>query len=124
MEQDKTGKTFEDNTLLRLRRQFSENEACKFLFEQISKLKFRVGELQSENAELADMLKKEKLRKDPASGNPVKKNIREWDKDQLVADLKKNISTQQKNNSELTKKLKDWRDKYFSLLAQTEKKTT
>lgn len=45
---------FSDTILLKITREFTKDEAVKYLISEVRELKFRIGELGSENAELKD----------------------------------------------------------------------
>ncbi len=120
--------TFDDNILLSLRRQYSKDESFNYLLSEISKLKFKIGELQSENAELQDQLSKLKADVSVKSTQSIKTEIpplseskKQFKKDQYVAQLLKQISTQGKTNAMINKDRTMWMNKFFDIQNRLEK---
>ena len=97
-----------DTVLLRIHRQYSKDEAMKALFSEISFLKFRIGELASENEELKAII----------AGNVERKTAKHWKKDEYVAELRRNLKDMHKIRLEFKKNYVEYRDKYYSLLAK------
>lgn len=97
----------EDWPLLQVHRQYGKNEAMKMLFDEISSLKFQIGELKSENEELKHLLKKGKTNN--------KETVTELQKDAYVQQLKATIKRAVKRKSEFEKRMIEWRNKYFDL---------
>lgn len=102
----------DDPILLKLHRRYGKDEALKYLFEEISSLRFQLGEMASENAELSDLLSKPS---EPSEG----KTAKEWKKDDYVNELKKTIEGINKKKTQAKKDAIMWRDRYFSLLAKS-----
>jgi hypothetical protein len=111
----------EDNVLLKIRRDYTHDEAINFVMESLRESKFRNGELLSENAELKyanklltienDLLKKEINHKNP-------KLTKEDVKEQRFVELNKKLIA---NGSEIKKLKSDvdlWRSKYLNLNKQ------
>ena len=112
--------TFDDNILLKLHRAYGKDEAFKYLFEEIRQLKerisirdFKIGEQKSEIAELQHQ---------QTSAVKKKKIEPEWDKDLYIQDLKKDNSTLQAKNTQLTKDVTIWRNRFLSLQATNNSK--
>ena len=106
-----------DAVLLRIHRQYGKDESTKYLFDEISRLQFQIGELKSENAELAAAIQKAPAEeKKPSTSVP-----KEWTKELYAKELKTTIKRMVKTNSEAKKNATEWRDKYFSLLAKYNK---
>ena len=102
----KENKFSEDKILLKLYRQYGKDEALKYLFDEISRLKFQVGELKSEVAELKHM-----------QDQPETKGITY---DENMTELIKEKKTKAKNYTRLKKEVTEWRNKYFNIIAQTQ----
>lgn len=101
----------DDPVLLKLHRKYGKDEALKYLFEELSSLRFKLGELASENSELSGLLSK------PKEG----KTAKEWKKDDYVKELKKLLDRARENKRQAEKDCIMWRDRYFSLLAESSK---
>lgn len=96
----------DDSLLLKLHRQYSKDECAAVLFAEIKKLQFQIGEHKSYIAELED---ENKNLKKPPSPLPS------------IHSEKKADATAGKKHSAMAKQMIEWRNKYFSLLASTQK---
>lgn len=99
----------DDPVLLKLHRTYGTNEALKYLFDEISQLKFKIGELISENAELNDKINYP----DSEETKPAK----HWKKDDYFKLLSEQFDVLNKKHAITKKDLEMWRSKYFSLMA-------
>ena len=93
----------EDAVLLKLHRTYGKDEAIKYLFDEISSLRFKIGELKSENAELIYQ-------------NNIIRGVKQWSKDEYILELKSIIKSRQKVNSKLQKEIISLRNKYIGLI--------
>lgn len=94
----------EEAILLKLKREFTDNEAVQILLKRISELEFELGIVKSERDEAIDRMK---------IGKPKK----QWLKDELVEQMQYQIQRQQKRNTEDRKQLEMYRNRYFSIIA-------
>jgi flagellar biosynthesis chaperone FliJ len=101
----------DDKVLLKLYRIYGKDEALKHLFDEISKLRFQVGELKSENAELEHKVTHK-------TSGPT--GVRHWSYDEYVMELKNLIKAKAKKNSILERDMNRWRNDYFNLLLKSE----
>lgn len=100
--------------LLKIKRQFSKAEAVAALLKIISDLQFEVGELKSEVSELK--FRNHQLTLAPKiDGVKTKK---EWLKDDIIAEMDKQLKSHQAKNTLCNKSLNEWRNKYFSISNQ------
>lgn len=90
--------------LLKLKREFTTNEAVQSLLKIVSALEVEIGVLKSERDEAIDRAKEGRTKK-------------EWLKEELVSDLNNQMKRQQKRLTEANKAMEEWRNKYFSLMA-------
>lgn len=97
----------EREVLLKIKREFSNNEIIQLLFKKISDLEFEIGILRSERDEAL-----EKVNKIHTGDGQIKKA---WLKDELVARMDEEIKQNQKRNTEMRKQLEEWKEKYFAL---------
>lgn len=98
--------------LLKIKRDFSENEAVQSLLKIIASLEIEIGVLKSEKDELNyELLKISKLKEE--GGLKPKK---QWHKDELVEHLNDRFVKLSDKHEKTTKLLNEWRNKYFSLL--------
>jgi len=113
---------FSDNILLRIHRQYSKDESMKYLFEELAKLKFKIGEQKSEIEELKDNSSGRKeiaeLKKEIVELNQIKNQMGKidpaWRKEQYILDLKNQIQ----RRSERIKAMQVWQSKYLNLMAR------
>lgn len=106
---------YEDTILLQLHRQFSKDEAVKQLLEEISKLKFTIGEMKSEVDEAKDEVIKLK-----ASPDHVPK---EWTMDDYVKELKTKYKAMKEERNKAIVAIKFWEDRYYEEVAKAIIKT-
>lgn len=93
--------SFEDNIILRIRRQYSKDESMNFVLDSLTKAKLEIGMLKSELAEERDINRelRSQLEQKRVKDNDVKKSV------------KKKIE-EMAEQSRLTI---FWRDKYLEL---------
>lgn len=96
--------------LLKLKRDFTTNEAVQSLLKIVSALEIEVGMLKSELAESKDYIVKLKTQE--------KGSKKEWLKDDVIKQMNKDLEVSQKKHTEYKKSFEQWRQKYFTLLAQ------
>ncbi len=96
--------------LLKIKREFTTNEAVQSLLKIVSALEIEIGMLKSERDEAIS--KAEKVR---VEGTKTKK---EWLKDDVVFQMDKQMKATEKKAAESQKSLNEWRNKYFSLMAR------
>ncbi len=101
---------FEDTILLAIKRDFTESEAVQQLLKMLSEKEIEIGVLTSERDEADDTA--EKLRTQPTMTK------KQWLQDEVFFDLKHEVETLIRKNKEHKQKMEDWRNKYFTLLAQ------
>lgn len=89
----------DENVLLKIHRQFKEDEAFSFLFGFIKNLKFKIGEMKSELEELKDL---------------NKPYIRD-------KELKKNYANLQKKHEGVCKDLKHYQNLYYAEKVKNER---
>lgn len=99
---------FEDTILLKIKRDFTENEAIAYLKKLLSEKQIEIGMLKSELAEVKHKLVQPKNTK------------KEWLKDELIAHLDEREKAAQKNYKSALNSVNEWRNKYFSLIAKKE----
>ena len=95
--------------LLKIRRDFTVNEAVQSLLKIISSLEFEIGMLKSDLAEARFKIHKLETNE--------KKTKKEWLKDDLIGLMDEQLKQKTKKVTELSKSVNDWRNKYFSLMA-------
>ena len=122
--------THDDTILLKIHRQYSEKEAVAYLEgllkqknDEIAQLKFKIGELNSENSEIKDSfvnLQKEfiTLQKQLEKKVNAKK---EWNLNDYTLALEGTIKKLNKKASDRTENVNKWRNMYFDILAKYEK---
>ena len=103
---------WEETVLLKIKRDFTQNEAVQRLLKIISDLELEIGILKSERDEAIDTLNK--FRTLPT------KTKKQWLQEEVFTDLKKENEILKNKNIENKKLFTEWRNKYFSLLAHTE----
>lgn len=87
-------------TLLQIKRNWSENEVISLLMKENKSLKFRIGELISELDELKDT---------------QKNKINEYKKDDYVKSLLDEINRHREKKNNYEKQMIEWRNKYYIL---------
>jgi len=87
-------------SLLQIKRNWSENEVISLLMKENKSLKFRIGELISELDELKDT---------------QKNKINEYKKDDYVKSLLDEINRHREKKNNYEKQMIEWRNKYYSL---------
>lgn len=102
---------FEDSILLKIKREFTENEAVQQLLKMVSELEIEVGMLKSEKEELIH--KMEKLRTLPTMTK------KQWLQEEAFAAVVSELEGIKKKKEEFKKSMESWRNRYFSLLATT-----
>lgn len=102
--------SFDETILLKIKREFTTNEAVQQLLKLLSERETEIGVLKSELSEAID--KAEKLRTES------KMTKKEWLKDEVIAQIEHLRKTEQKKLVLYKKSLEDWRYKYFNLLAK------
>lgn len=97
--------------LLKIKRDFTSNEAVQSLLKIVSGLEIEVGTLKSELHEAQHKL--ERIRKERTLTK------KQWMEEEIVIEFSKEIIQLKKKNKELQKQANDWRDRYFNLLNKT-----
>lgn len=97
--------------LLKIKREFTTNEAVQSLLKIISALEMEIGVLKSEVSEARD--KAERIRQERTLTK------RQWMEEEIFLHLSQELKIQTRKNTEHSKSAADWRNKYFSLLAKT-----
>lgn len=92
--------------LLKIKRSFSKDESVAALLQMISQLRFEIGVLKSELHEIKH------------KPTQVTKTRKEWEKEPLFHEMKKNSDAVAKKNKQLNKDVISWRNQYFSILAK------
>jgi predicted RNA-binding protein YlqC (UPF0109 family) len=95
-------KLISEDVLLRIYRQYSKDESVTLLIDEMRKARFRIGELESENAERGDVIYKlgDKI-------NALKKEIatlKNTSEAEIISDLRSQIRQMQDTIKLLTKK--------------------
>lgn len=108
---------FENEILLRIRRKYKDNENVKLLLQMISSLQMELGMVKSERDELLDKLKEKSVVEKVVVENG--KTRKAWTKDEVFADIKKELEVLRKRKTELSKDNEKWRNRYFALAAKT-----
>jgi len=104
---------FKENVLLKIKRDYSKDEATAVLLKELSDAKFKIGELTSEIEELKGEIIK--LRMIPTSNGKTK---RQWLQDEIFTEVNETNKKNRKINNELRRELQTYKDKYFILLAK------
>ena len=102
--------TFEDNVLLRIRRQYSKDEAIAVLNKRLSTAEFKNGELLSEIAELKNEIQ---LLKNPPLQVGEKKKRKQWLKDDVIAKMNEEKKELHDKLLQKTREAELWMSKYF-----------
>ena len=104
--------------LLKIKREWSQDEAVNSLLKVIAKLRFDIGVLESDLAEVK-YEKHQILNKVKIEGTKTKK---EWLKDELIQQYDRQAILAIKRNTDLQKSLSDYQNLYFNLKLTTQKK--
>jgi len=99
--------------LLKIKREFTTNEAVQSLLKIVSGLETEIGVLKSEVAEAQD--KAEKIRKERTLTK------KQWMQEEMFEYLNKEHETLRARIKEYKKSMEDWQAKYFNLLAANNK---
>lgn len=99
--------------LLKIKREYSKDEAVAIVLSELKECKFKNGELLSEIDELKSEI--DKLRMIPTSNGRTK---RQWLQDEIVVEVNKENKQFRKINSDLRRELQTYKDKYFILLSK------
>lgn len=106
--------SWDEKTLLKIYREFENDEAINVLKKEISQLNFKAGEMISEIAELKHSLQ--------VARNPTEQEGRKrkklWTKDELISTYEERLKAQRTKITRLEKELNEWRNKYFSEIAK------
>ena len=102
---------WDDTILLKIKREFTDNEAVQQLLKMISELEVEIGVLKSERDEAVDMAKK--LRTVPTMTK------KQWLQEEVFVSVNCELETLRRKYTENKKSFEEWRNKYFSLLAKT-----
>jgi len=110
------GQIFEDGVLLRIRRQYSHDEAVGFISQKLSEKEVEIGVLKSEIAELKFLLKRQK--------KTEKRRVKELTKEKVDL-LKQEIERLKLLVGENTERLnlEAWRKRAFELEQKLEQLT-
>ena len=117
--------SFEQSVILKLRRDYTHDEAVAFLSEINSACKVEIGTLKAELAEAEDHLLYEisaryasdrKLKKAEEELENLKSGLK---KDELIHQYKRNAKLALAQRKVFKDDARVWRDKYLSLLART-----
>jgi hypothetical protein len=96
--------------LLKIKREFTSNEAVQSLLKMVSALEYENGVLKSDIADLE--FKINKLRGGQG------KSERKWLQDEIFKKVKSELTLLKQDNMLHKKSMVEWRQKYFSLMAQ------
>lgn len=105
------GEVYDDTILLKIKRDFTENEAVQQLLKMVSELEIEIGMLKSERDEWKD--KADKIRSERTQTR------KQWLQDEIFISVQAEITHLKIKQREYKKKMEEWRNKYFSLLAST-----
>lgn len=106
----------EEKVLLRLRRQYSRDEAIAFLSTKLKERDFRIGELTSEVEEFKHLLSKEQKKKQQVKEIHIDPQTKkQWRRDDACKEFTREIEAQKIKILNLNNEVKFWRDKYFTL---------
>ena len=99
----------EHEILLKLKREFTSNEAVQQLLKMLSENEMEVGRLKSELSEITDKL--------TAIQKGEGKTKKQWMQDEVFKEVGRELETHRKNATRYRKEIDLWRAKYFNLLA-------
>lgn len=113
--------------LLKIKREFTENEAVLSLLKIVKELELEIGMLKSECEEALDQVKILKAKAKAKSPKPVGQNEyggiakpkKEWLKDELIVAQDKQIKEMDAKLSYLKKHGEYWQNKYCALAGQS-----
>ena len=120
----------EESVLLKIKRRYNKEESLSFVLDKLKNARFKIGELESEIAELKykhkgelDKLNLEikRLKEVPTSNGKTKK---QWSQDEMFKHLNYENHVVRDRNKELKKENVRLRDQYLSLLAKIAKEKT
>lgn len=103
-----------DSILLKIKRDFTTDEAIQCLFKRISELEIEMGILKSEVAEAQDVAERIKTER------MLTKKL--WTKDEMFAHLHQENEQSKSNSKHYKKSMEEWRNKYFSLVVKESSK--
>lgn len=106
---------YEDSILLKIKREFTDNEAVQQLLKMVSDMEIEIGMLKSEREEWKDTA--DKLR------NERTMTKKQWLQEEVFLSLSHELEQCKGKKTELKKQMEQWRNKYFSLLATTSTET-
>lgn len=107
---------FEDNILLKIKRDFTQDEAVKFLQQTISDLKVEIGILKSELAEKSHELHVIKNKVVVEAGKTKKM----WLEDELIKQYDEQLRSAKTKNKLLEKKVIELQNLYIPLKLKME----
>ncbi len=99
--------------LLKIKRDFTENEAVQSLLKIVSALEIEIGVLKSEKHELQDKINK--------ITNQGVKGKKLWMQDEVVALLETQLKHSKERQVELQKSVNGWQERYFALIVKQNK---
>lgn len=111
--------------LLKIKREFTENEAVLSLLKIVKDLQLEIGMLKSENDEALDQVKILKAKAERPErleqniNGIISKPKKEWLKDELIAALDQQIKEMQAKISDVKKSYEYWQNKYCILASQS-----
>lgn len=117
----------EENVLLRIKRVYSKEESLSFVLDKLKNARFRIGELESEIAELKYKHKGElsKLNTEIKRLGEVQTNNgktkKQWSQEEMFKHLDYENHVVRERNKELKKENIRLRDQYLSILAKIAK---
>lgn len=102
----------EQAILLKIKREFTQDEAVKELLKRLSQAETEIGYLKSELAEAEFRLREKE--------EGQVKTKKTWLKDELIKDMNDQMKILEEKANKASKDQKYWQDRYFSLLAQNQ----
>lgn len=105
-----------DAILLKIKRQFTNDEAVQSLLKMLSNSELEVGIMKSELAEAVD--KAERIRQERTLTK------KQWMQEEMFEFMNQEFERMKKAVKKHSDERKVWMNKYFSLLASTQNKTT
>lgn len=99
----------DEKILLKIKRNFTTNEAVQTLLKIVSGLETEIGVLKTEVAEA--QYKIEKIRKERTLTK------RQWMQEEIFEDISKELYSSQYKIKEYKRSMENWRAKYLNLLA-------
>lgn len=112
--------TYEGRVLLRLRRQYSQDEAIALISAKLSEKEIEIGMLKSEVAELRFLLEKSKsLIVQSDQFEALKQQVKNYKsglrKDERIVELKNQLRASSKSRKNMEKTLHIWQSKFFDI---------